>query len=188
MKSIEQLQELQSHLRVLTGEYGFLSGGCIRDCLFMTEPKDYDFVIPCKPGWDEGTVFDIMSRISGELSEAGHKSAMYAAYDQSVEESEEYRNAGKDFQEMFYGCMKVDLFGLDVDVLFSIYPSIDEHVSHHDCSINQVYLNMSGIQGGEKSLQPLRFISDVGPERVEYMRRKYAALCATARIEPRYAE
>lgn len=186
MKTIDQLQELQSHLRVLTGEYGFLAGGCIRDCLFMTEPKDYDFVIPRKPGWDGGTVFSIMTRISGELSKAGHRSAVYAAYDQSVEEAEEYRNAGKDFQEMFCGCMKVDLFGLDVDILFSIYPSIDEHVSHHDCSINQVYLNMQGIQGSPKSLQPLRFISDVGPERVEYMRRKYAALCATAGIEPLY--
>lgn len=186
MKTLEDLQELQSHLRVLTGEYGFLAGGCIRDFLFHTDPKDYDFVIPCKPDWDEGTVFSIMTRISGELSEAGHKSAVYAAYDQSVEEAEEYRNAGKDFQEMFYGCMKVDLFGADVDILFSVYPSISEHVSRHDCNINKVWLNMEGVQGYSQWLQPLNFTRDVGPGRVEYMRKKYAALCASGGLEPHY--
>lgn len=186
MKTIEDLQELQSKLRVFTNEYGFLAGGCIRDFLFHTEPKDYDFVIPCKPSWGQGEVFAIMSRISGRLSELGYSSAVYAAYEDAVEDSAEYRNAGKDFQEMFLGCMKVDLDGMDVDILFSIYPSIDEHVSRHDCNINKVWLNMEGVQGYSQWLQPLTFTRDVGPERIAYMRDKYAALCATGCIEPRY--
>ncbi|UJH95793.1 nucleotidyltransferase [Pantoea phage Nifs112] len=81
MKTIEDLQELQSKLRVFTNEYGFLAGGCIRDFLFHTEPKDYDFVIPCKPSWGKGEVFAIMSRISGQLSLLGYSSAVYAAYE-----------------------------------------------------------------------------------------------------------
>lgn len=185
-EALLDLLSLQDKLWRVTGRVGYLAGGCIRDTVLGFLPKDFDFVIPNPSGWeDHAEVFHRMSVISGTLSLAGIPSSVYAAYE---EHTDEYTNTGNDFQDMFLGCMKVSLHGREVDILFSKYKTIEEHIDMHDCNLNQVWLGEDGyVRRQENLAQPLTFREGIGEERQEYMRRKYAIMCRARGLEPRYA-
>lgn len=180
----KNLHEVANLIRALLPVHGYIAGGAVRDSLFGVQPKDIDFVVPANEGWDEQDVFSVMKRISEGFAKSGYSSQVYQAYG---EENLEYENSGTDFAEMFLGCMKVQLEGLDIDILFSRYQQIAEHVDHHDCNINQVWLDDDGNYCRASNVTgPLKFIRDVGDERKQYMIQKYKNLCAVRGMEPTY--
>lgn len=180
----KNLHEVASLIRALLPIHGYIAGGAVRDSLFGVQPKDIDFIVPAHDGWDVHDVFSVMKRISENFAASGYSSQVYQAYGEA---SDEYENSGKDFSDMFLGCMKVQLEGLDIDILFSRYKEIGEHVDHHDCNINQVWLDDDGNYCRASNItEPLKFIRDVGDERKQYMIQKYKNLCAVRGMEPTY--
>lgn len=179
-----KLHEVGCLIRALLPVHGYIAGGAVRDSLFGVQPKDLDFVVEAHKGWDEQTVFSVMKGVSEVFAKNGYSSQVYQAYG---EENDEYENSGTDFADMFLGCMKVQLEGLDIDILFSRYEQIGEHVDHHDCNINQVWMDEQGNYCRSSNVtEPLKFIRDVGDERKQYMIQKYKNLCAVRGMEPSY--
>lgn len=175
---IIKLEGLQTLLRTVTGFDGYLAGGCVRDTLMGVSPKDYDFIITTESDEDCSVIHSYMKEISSHLSGMGFgKPTVYQAYD-SCEGNEVQPNH---FQYMFSGCMKVTLAGygspIHVDILFSKYPTIEEHIKHHDCNANMVYLNDAGEIIGSK-VDELIFRAGICPERIRYMTEKWSNIRA----------
>lgn len=177
---LNKLQGLQVLLRTLIGCEGHLAGGCVRDTLMGVTPKDYDFVITEFSEDSDAFIFSLMTHISGAISSMGlGRSEVYQAYE-SCQPPEFDVNPGS-FTEMFNGCMKVTLKGNDepihVDILFSKYPTIEEHIKQHDCNANMVYLNDAGEIVGSK-VDELIFRAGICPERIRYMTEKWSNIRA----------
>ncbi|QHJ79707.1 MAG: hypothetical protein [Caudoviricetes sp.] len=166
--------DIQNDIRKLTGFDFTLVGGCVRDTMYGAEPKDYDAVICMGGSYDFADIFLEMEYISNGLSRAGFKSKVYQAY--GIENGEEVPQNG--FQNMFLGCMKFNLYGYDVDLLFSKYSSIEEHVSHHDCNMNMCWLREGGTIEGQMH-ETLEFNGVINPARVERMTNKFNQLRAS---------
>lgn len=162
-----RLLEVQAMIRTLTLFDFTLVGGCVRDTMYGAEPKDYDAVICLGDDYDYADVFSEMKIISNRLSRHGIKSKVYQAY--GLGSGEEIPQDG--FQNMFLGCMKVNLYGDDVDLLFSKYVSIEEHIKHHDCNMNMCYLRDGTIEG--QMYDTLEFNGVINPARVERMTNKF---------------
>ena len=175
-----KLINLQNLLRNLTGQRVNLAGGCIRDTLYGVVPKDYDAIVL---GYDcVVETFHVMSGISRVLDDMGIKSEVYKAY--GVAESRELAPGA--FSESFLGCMKIHLtFGgvpCDVDLLFSVADTMEEHVQLHDCNANMVYLDDDGNIVGDR-VSKLEFRDGIDPERVRYMTEKWNLLQTYALLE-----
>lgn len=167
------LLSIQNDIRKLTGFDFTLVGGCVRDTMYGAEPKDYDAVICMGDSYAFEDVFleDVfleMEYISENLSRAGFKSKVYRAYGINLGESVPQDS----FQNMFLGCIKVNLYGYDVDLLFSKYESIEEHVSHHDCNMNMCWLREDGTIEWQVH-DTLEFNGVINPARVERMTNKF---------------
>ena len=162
------LLSIQNDIRKLTGFDFTLVGGCVRDTMYGAEPKDYDAVVCMCKYYDYVDVYDDMHIISRALSRAGFKSEIYQAY--GIKLGEEIPQDS--FQNVFLGCMKVNLYGHDVDLLFSKYESIEEHVSHHDCNMNMCWLREDGAIEGQIH-DTLEFNGVINPARVERMTNKF---------------
>ena len=162
------LLSIQTDIRKLTGFDFTLVGGCVRDTMYGAEPKDYDAVLCMGDSYDFADVFLEMEYLSKELSRAGFKSKLYQAYGIALGEEVPQDS----FQDMFLGCMKVNLYGNDVDLLFSKYESIEEHVSRHDCNMNMCWLREDGTIEGQMH-NTLEFNGVINPARVERMTNKF---------------
>lgn len=167
------LISIQNDIRKLTGFDFTLVGGCARDTMYGAEPKDYDAVICMGDSYDFADVHFEMEVISRVLSRAGFKSEVYQAYGINVGEEIPQDS----FQNMFLGCMKVNLYGNDVDLLFSKYESIEDHVSHHDCNMNMCWLREDGTIEGQIH-DTLEFNGVINPARVLRMTNKFNQLRA----------
>ena len=165
------LLDIQNDIRKLTGFDFTLVGGCVRDTMYGAEPKDYDAVRCMGDSYDFADVFLEMVYLSKELSLAGFKSKVYQSY--GIGFGEEVPQDS--FQNMFLGCMKVSLYGYDVDLLFSKYETIEEHVSHHDCNMNMCWLREDGTIEGQVH-DTLEFNGVINPARVERMTNKFNQL------------
>lgn len=172
MKTLELLS-IQNDIRKLTSFDFTLVGGCVRDTMYGAEPKDYDAVICMGDVYDLAGVLAEMESISRGLSRAGFKSEIYQAY--GIKRGEEIPQDS--FQNMFLGCMKVNLYGNDVDLLFSKYETIEEHVSHHDCNMNMCWLREDGTIEGQIH-DTLEFNGVINPARVVRMTNKFNQLRA----------
>lgn len=175
-----KLAGLQHLLREITGYEGHLAGGCVRDTLQGINPKDYDFVITQLANETDSCVFGCMSDISESVSELSlGRSEIFQAYGEG--------DCNSDFTQMFKGCMKLTLthtcsatneqHTFNVDVLFSNYPTIEEHIEQHDCNANMVYLNDAGEIVGSK-VDELIFLAGICPERIRYMTEKWSNMRA----------
>lgn len=109
-----------------------LCGGAVRDLARGFKPKDLDIVVACGESCT-AEVFDWMSKISSVLSQLNTASEVFLAY------TDDPDNCDSDFDEKLYGGLKIKHPLIEVDVLFSRKPNINEAVQDFDCSLNKVF-------------------------------------------------
>ncbi len=173
---IRDLIRIEHLIRLVTGYSFVLAGGCVRDVLHHKRPKDFDAVL-CMGGKTHKEAFEVVTLISERLSMAGYSSRCYQAYGIGVDPDtcaplDVHADA---FHLRYLACMKTTIDGYDVDLLFSTDNTIAEHVAHHDCNVNMVWLdndNLRGYSGTTLPAERLVFRDNINPKRVEYMTAK----------------
>ncbi|ANT45319.1 putative nucleotidyl transferase [Pectobacterium phage PP16] len=171
--TLQDLQAIQDKIRFATGFSFVLAGGCVRDVLYNRQPKDFDAVL-CMGGSTYMEAFEVVQGISDRLSRLGYSSRCYQAYGTGVNpDTLEPLDVHADaFHLRYLACMKTNIDGYDVDLLFSTDGTIAEHVSHHDCNVNMVWLdndNLRGYSGTTLPAERLVFRDNINPKRVQYM-------------------
>lgn len=101
---------------VTAGRSFYIAGGFARDLAYSVKPKDMDILFTSDDCDSSADVFADMCDYSDALSKLGYKVSIYQAYEQSDKPG--------DFNDRLFGCMKVEGFEVDVDLLFSKYTSL----------------------------------------------------------------
>ncbi|APU00358.1 hypothetical protein fHeYen301_25 [Yersinia phage fHe-Yen3-01] len=155
---------------VTAGRSFYIAGGFARDLAYCVKPKDMDLLFTADARDSNADVFADMCDYSDALSKLGYKVAIYQAYDQSDKPG--------DFNDRLFGCMKVEGFDVDVDLLFSKYESIGEILEHFDFNINQFYILPYSKPIYARGVKPdtLVQLKDVSEQRKEYMTAKFEVL------------
>ncbi|UTQ72382.1 transferase activity protein [Vibrio phage vB_VpP_AC2] len=109
-----------------------VAGGAVRDMARGFKPKDLDIVVACGDSCT-AQVFDWMSKMSSQLSQVNIASEVFLAY------TDDPDNCDSDFDEKLYGGIKIKHPVIEIDVLFSRKPSINEAVADFDCELNRVW-------------------------------------------------
>lgn len=109
-----------------------VAGGAVRDMARGFKPKDLDIVVACGDSCT-AQVFDWMSKMSSQLSQVNIASEVFLAY------TDDPDNCDSDFDEKLYGGIKIKHPVIEIDVLFSRKPSMNEAVADFDCELNRVW-------------------------------------------------
>ncbi|WJZ23418.1 putative nucleotidyl transferase [Vibrio phage VPy02] len=118
-----------------------VAGGAVRDMARGFKPKDLDIVVACGDSCT-AQVFDWMSKMSSLLSQVNIASEVFLAY------TDDPDNCDSDFDEKLYGGIKIKHPVIEIDVLFSRKPSMNEAVADFDCELNRVWTDdMRFIKG-----------------------------------------
>lgn len=118
-----------------------VAGGAVRDMARGFKPKDLDIVVACGDSCT-AQVFDWMSKMSSQLSQVNIASEVFLAY------TDDPDNCDSDFDEKLYGGIKIKHPVIEIDVLFSRKPSMNEAVADFDCELNRVWTDdMRFIKG-----------------------------------------
>ncbi|ACP44087.1 hypothetical protein VPP93_gp16 [Vibrio phage VP93] len=118
-----------------------VAGGAVRDMARGFKPKDLDIVVACGDSCT-AQVFDWMSKMSNLLSQVNIASEVFLAY------TDDPDNCDSDFDEKLYGGIKIKHPVIEIDVLFSRKPSMNEAVADFDCELNRVWTDdMRFIKG-----------------------------------------
>ncbi|QHJ81736.1 MAG: hypothetical protein [Caudoviricetes sp.] len=171
---LAQVKALQDYVSTISGYPFQAAGGCVRDALWERIPKDYDMVY-CPGDISDSEAFTMIAELAKTFRILGWRVAVYQAYgtraDGAVSESS--------FESMFFACLKIDGENLpSVDILLSKYSGLDEHISHHDCNANMVYLTPGGEVVGCVRPTVLLFRDGIEGSRIEYMTNKYNVILA----------
>lgn len=146
---------------------GYIAGGAARDCLYNIPTKDVDVLYPLGCYLSEAEAFHIAETICDNLRRLYYPASRVYAYQQGDTER------GYDFDERLWFCVKTCINGVDVDILGSKYSTIQEVVSHFDCTMNQVYLNPNTGELVGYTVQELVWIKEVPEARTERMIKKF---------------
>lgn len=146
---------------------GYIAGGAARDCLYNISTKDVDVLYPLGSNLSEAEASYIAETICDNLRLFDYSAYRVFAYQQGETEK------GHDFDERLWFCVKTCINGINIDILGSRYSTIQEVVSHFDCTMNQVYLDpTTGELVGDK-VQELVWLKDVPEARTERMIKKF---------------
>ena len=174
--TLQDLQAIQDKIQYATGFSFVLAGGCVRDVLYNRAPKDFDAVL-CMGDSTYVEAFEVVQGISDRLSRLGYSSRCYQAYGTGVNPNtlEPLDVHADAFHLRYLACMKTVIDGHDIDLLFSTDSHIADHVAHHDCNVNMVWLDSGALRGYNGITQPverLEFRPNINPKRVKYMTEK----------------
>ncbi|USL89758.1 hypothetical protein [Vibrio phage vB_VpaP_C2] len=110
-----------------------VAGGAVRDMARGFKPKDLDIVVAVGSESCTAEVFNWMTQMSVTLSQLDIASEVFLAY------TDDEDNCDSDFDEKLYGGIKIKHPVIEIDVLFSRKPSMNEAVADFDCELNKVW-------------------------------------------------
>ncbi|QPP19746.1 hypothetical protein [Vibrio phage vB_VpP_DE17] len=110
-----------------------VAGGAVRDMARGFKPKDLDIVVAVGSESCTAEVFNWMTQMSMTLSMLDIASEVFLAY------TDDEENCDSDFDEKLYGGIKIKHPVIEIDVLFSRKPNMNEAVADFDCDLNKVW-------------------------------------------------
>lgn len=144
-------------------------GGYARDMYFGFKPKDMDVCVV--PYADRVARYDIELK----SQELGLSTEYFECYDSTNH---------KQFKEMLYGVLRVYCEDMQVDILISKLPTVQDYIDAFDYNLNQYAINPQGVPfyAGLPDLNPtkcnllLNLRRDTIDERKEKMAKKWVAI------------
>lgn len=163
LKMNKELHMITLAIKNLTGFDGMLAGGCVRDTLLFTKPKDYDFLIYTEEEVD-------LDMLKAELISKGCDVSYQFNEGCSIVSEASITN-GNDFTYRFKYGLAFKYMDKYIDLLFCHHP-VEYTIQRFDCNLNRLYYSLEdGIIGSIP--ETLEFAPWVPTDRRNYLTNKF---------------
>ena len=149
-----------------------LVGGAVRDSLHGVQPKDYDVAV-----WVDTDTNKRFSWVCDQLGETiAHnlRQGLHSALTPCSPVTSNYSCSQDNFSDKWSATFKLNIQGLNVDILVSTKASLESIIREFDCNLNQVSYDGSVVTehyGANPPSNGFKLLKDnVCPERTERMR------------------